>query len=219
MIPLSVGLLLENRAVLLVGGGPVALGKLGRLLAAGANVTVVAPAVLAEIESAAASGQVLIRKKQFDPSDLDGMWLCLTATGRDRVDQQVFAACEARHLLCNAADVPESCSIYLMAQENLPPIQLAVGTTGLAPGLAGRLSREARAAWPEDIAKLVQKYGKLRRWLIAQHPGQQAQPLRSATLRWLAQQPWVFFRQKESELRKKTEAAYRALDVPDTPPL
>jgi siroheme synthase (precorrin-2 oxidase/ferrochelatase) len=40
---------LEGRRVLLVGGGPVAAGKLRGLLDAGAEVSVVAPAILLEI--------------------------------------------------------------------------------------------------------------------------------------------------------------------------
>ena len=41
---------LAGRPVLVVGGGPVAASKLASLLAAGADVTVVAPDVVAEIE-------------------------------------------------------------------------------------------------------------------------------------------------------------------------
>lgn len=42
---------LEGRPVLVVGGGPVAAGKLLGLLAAGARVTVVAPEVRPEVEA------------------------------------------------------------------------------------------------------------------------------------------------------------------------
>ena len=47
-------LTLTGRRVLLVGGGPVAAAKLDQLLAAGADVRVVAPDVDARIERAAA---------------------------------------------------------------------------------------------------------------------------------------------------------------------
>ncbi|HEX9202380.1 MAG TPA: NAD(P)-dependent oxidoreductase, partial [Vicinamibacteria bacterium] len=43
---------LAGRRVLLVGGGPVASGKLAGLLKAGAHVTVVAPKIRPEIEAA-----------------------------------------------------------------------------------------------------------------------------------------------------------------------
>jgi precorrin-2 dehydrogenase/sirohydrochlorin ferrochelatase len=200
--PLAVALVLRGRCVLVVGAGPIALGKIHRLLAAEAAVVVVAPEAVAEVHALAADGRLVLREKTFEPADLDGAFFCLTATGRDHADAAVFAACEARHLLCNAADVPEACSVYLMAQEETPPVTLAVGTHGRAPGLTGRLAREARTGWPDDIGELVARYGEIRRWLQAQHPGHAALQRRSQALRWLAKQPWPFFRQPESVLRE-----------------
>ncbi len=207
MTPLAVGLLLRGRQVLVVGAGPVALGKIARLLAAEAQVTVVAPDVVPEIAALAIAGAIALHRRPFAPADLDGAWLCLTATGRDRVDAAVFAACEQRRLLCNAADVPEACSAYLMAQEDVGPLTLAVGSTGTAPGLAGRLAREARQAWPEDIAELVRRYGAVRQWLKAQQPGEARLGQRTAALRWLARQPWAVLRQPEQALREDVAAA------------
>ncbi len=210
MTPLAVALLLRDRRVLVVGAGPVALGKIARLLAAKAQVTIVAPDVLPEIHALAAAGTVQLAQRRFVPADLDGVWFCLTATGRDRVDGEVFAACEARHLLCNAADVPEACSVQLMAQEDAGSLTLAVGSAGLAPGLTGRLAREARAAWPDDIAVLVQRYGAIRQWLKAQHPGDALLPNRTAALRWLARQPWALLRRPEPDLREAVAAALQS---------
>ena len=207
MTPLAVALVLRGRRVVVVGAGPIALDKIARLLAAEAAVVVVAPEAVAAIRALAAEDRLVWREKRFEPADLDGAFFCLTATGRDRVDGAVFAACEARHLLCNAADVPEACSVYLMAQTETPPVTLAVGTHGHAPGLTGRLAREARMGWPDDIADLVTRYGAVRRWLQQQHPGHAALPQRMHALRWLAQQPWEFLRQPESVLREAVLAA------------
>lgn len=211
MTPLAVGLLLQGRRVLVVGAGPVALGKIGRLLASGAIVTVVAPDVLPEVQELAEAGELTVRQRAFQLSDLDGVWFCLTATGRDRVDAEIFAACEARQLLCNAADVPEACSVYLMAQEDVGPLTLAVGSKGSAPGLSGRLARQARKAWPHDVAQLVARYGDLRRWLKAEQPGMALLPQRTAALRWLAEQPWSFLRRPEAELRAALLHAFATL--------
>ena len=60
----------DGRPVLVVGGGPVAVGKIEGLLAAGARVTVVAPEIRPEIER---SG-VTLRRRTFESADMDGMW-------------------------------------------------------------------------------------------------------------------------------------------------
>ena len=65
---------LAGRRVLLVGGGP-SPRRSSPLLAAGADVRVVAPDVCGEIER---SG-VAIARRRFEPADLDGVWLVVAA--------------------------------------------------------------------------------------------------------------------------------------------
>ncbi len=66
---------LAGRRVLVVGGGPVAAGKIAGLLVAGAVVDVVAPEVLPEIERAG----VVIHRREFRSSDVDGAWYVIAA--------------------------------------------------------------------------------------------------------------------------------------------
>jgi len=66
---------LGGRTVLLVGGGPVAAGKLRGLLDAGASVRVVAPEVRQEI----LDEPVEVARRAFVPSDLDGVAFVVAA--------------------------------------------------------------------------------------------------------------------------------------------
>ena len=66
---------LSGRKVLVVGGGQVAAGKIESLLASGACVTVVAPAVHPDIERA----DVEILRREFRDADVDGAWWVVAA--------------------------------------------------------------------------------------------------------------------------------------------
>ena len=66
---------LRSRRVVVVGGGPVAAGKLDALLGAGADVTVVAPEVVPDIEARA----VTVVRRAFEDADLDGAWWVVAA--------------------------------------------------------------------------------------------------------------------------------------------
>ena len=66
---------LSSRRVVVVGGGPVAASKLEALLAAGAQVTVIAPEIVPDIER---RGVTVIRRP-FEDSDLDGAWWVVAA--------------------------------------------------------------------------------------------------------------------------------------------
>ena len=61
---------LVGRRVVVIGGGPVAASKLRALLDSGADITVVAPEIVAEIKSSS----VTIVERGFQLSDLDGAW-------------------------------------------------------------------------------------------------------------------------------------------------
>lgn len=136
---------LGGRRVLVVGGGPVATSKLDALLAAGADLTVVAPDVTPAI---AASG-VRIERRPFDPSDLDGMWL-VVAAATPEVNAAVSAAAEARRLFVNAVDDPPNATAYLGGVVRRSSTTIAISTGGRAPALAGLLREGLEDVLPGD---------------------------------------------------------------------
>ncbi|MBI2186763.1 MAG: hypothetical protein HYU37_06505, partial [Acidobacteria bacterium] len=90
---------LHGRKALLVGGGRVAATKLETLLRTGASVTVVAP----EIRDDICLPGVEIRRRPFQPDDLDNVWFVVTAAIPE-VNRQVEATAEARRIFVDAAD-------------------------------------------------------------------------------------------------------------------
>src|SRR5262245_19505074 len=131
---------LHGRRVLLVGGGAVASSKLAELVRAGAQVTVVAPEVTAEI---LAVGGVIVVRREFAPSDLDGAWFVVAAASPE-VNRQVAAAAEERRIFVNAVDDAERASAYTGGVFRRGGVTVAVSTEGRAPALAGLLRSEER---------------------------------------------------------------------------
>jgi siroheme synthase (precorrin-2 oxidase/ferrochelatase) len=74
-----VNLVVEGRPVLVVGGGRVAVGKVRRLVEAGAAVTVVAPEVAEEIVAM----DVAVERRPYARGEVAGYRLAVTATGTD----------------------------------------------------------------------------------------------------------------------------------------
>ena len=142
-----------GRPVALVGGGRVAAGKLQQLLAAGARVTVVAPAMSDGIRSQAAN-VVELRERPFAPSDLDGVWL-VVAAATPEVNRAVAAAAEARRLFVNAVDDPANATAYLSGVVRRDGVTLAISTSGDAPALTSLLREAIDALLPADLAAWV----------------------------------------------------------------
>ncbi len=137
---------MTGKKVIVVGGGPVAVSKVEGLVRAGADVTVVAPAIRPELERA--DVQCVLR--EFEPRDLDGAWWAVAAAPPE-VNRRVRAAGDARCIFVNAVDDPAHASAYLGGVVRKADVTVAVSTGGKAPALAG-LVREALEAWlPDDL--------------------------------------------------------------------
>ncbi len=169
---------LAGRRVLLVGGGPVAAGKLESLLAAGALVTVVAPEIRAEL----AQPGVELLHRPFEEHDLDGVWWVVAAAPPD-VNRAVNVAAERRRLFVNAVDDPRHATAYLGGVVRRSGVTVAISTDGRAPALAGLL-REALDAWlPADLDTWMRASDEARRvWREQSVPMEQRRPMLLDTL-------------------------------------
>jgi uroporphyrin-III C-methyltransferase/precorrin-2 dehydrogenase/sirohydrochlorin ferrochelatase len=171
--PYPVFLRLGGRPVLVVGGGEVASGKIAALLAAGAQVTVVAPRVAPQIRGAG----VRVDERAFDARDLDGHWFAVAAATPE-VNREVARAAEARRIFVNAVDDTDSASAYLGGLLRKAGVTLAISTDGRAPALAGLLREALEAVLPDDLEAWLRTAHELRAaWKSARVPLPDRRPL------------------------------------------
>lgn len=139
---------LRGRRVVLVGAGPVGASKLTQLLAAGADVRVVAPEVHPEI----AAAPVQIERRRFEPADLDDAWL-VVAAATPEVNREVADAAAVRRIFVNAVDDPPNATAYLGGVVRRDGVTIAISTSGEAPAIAGMLREGLDALLPPDLAQ------------------------------------------------------------------
>lgn len=102
---LPLGLLLEGRACLVVGGGTVAGRKAEALIEAGANVILVAPELGERVMALQSVHGVKIIRRSYAPDDLDqDFFLVFAATDDHDLNQQIIETCRARRILCSCPD-------------------------------------------------------------------------------------------------------------------
>ena len=143
---------LHGVPVLVVGAGPVAVRKIAGLVAAGADVRVVAPHVDERLDR---DGIADLRARAYESGDLDGMRLVVTATGVEAVDAAVAADARAIGIWVNAADLPAECGFILPAIARQGPVSVAVSTDGTSPALAVRLRDRIATLLTPELATLA----------------------------------------------------------------
>jgi siroheme synthase-like protein len=172
---------LDGLAVVVVGGGPIAAGKLDGLLVAGAKVTVVAPKITHAIR-VLAGPRVRLVERAFQQADLDDAhWV--VAAAPPEVNRQVADAASARGLFVNAVDDTSAATAYLGGVIRRGEVEVAISTGGTAPALAGLLREALDALLPAELERWVEVAKRARAdWKRANVPITQRRGLLLRTL-------------------------------------
>jgi uroporphyrin-III C-methyltransferase len=158
---------LARRPCLLVGAGAVALEKVAPLLAAEADLRVVASRVRHEIRELANAGRLQLIERAWSTDDLNGIFLVIAATDDPAVNAAVYDAAVQRNILCNSADDPPHCDFYFGSIVSRGDLQIAISTAGESPAVAQRLRKEIDAQLPHDLGSWLADTGRLRREVLA----------------------------------------------------
>jgi uroporphyrin-III C-methyltransferase/precorrin-2 dehydrogenase/sirohydrochlorin ferrochelatase len=170
MTLLPIFLNLDGRPALLVGAGTVALEKIGSLLKTGVKLRVVAPQARPEIRQLAAEGKLEWIEREFQPADLDGIFIVVAATDVPEVNAMVYREAVARGIPANSVDDIPNCDFFFGSMVSRGELQIAISTAGESPALAQRLRREIDQQLPEDLGPWLAGLGELRREVLSTHP-------------------------------------------------
>ena len=153
---------LKGRAVLIVGGGDVALRKARLMHGAGAVLSVVAPETSPAFASFIARNSLDWQQREFENGDVDGNWLVVTATGDRAVDGSVSAAASAVRVFCNSVDDPEHSSYITPAIVDRNPLIVAISSGGTSPVLARSVREKIEVMLPAQFGMLAELAGRWR---------------------------------------------------------
>ena len=153
---------LTNLPVLVVGGGHVAARKISLLRAAGAAITVVAPAACAELTALAAGGHLKIIFAEFAPELLGAARLVIAATDDHPCNATVAACAKRARLWVNVVDNAALSNCILPAIIDRSPVIVACSTGGEAPLLATHLRAQIETLLPPTLGALAKFMGRYR---------------------------------------------------------
>lgn len=154
---------LENQAVLIVGGGEVALRKATLLARAGAHITFIAKRYQTSLQDAFGDQpQHTLHTGTYDSALLTGKTLVIACTDDTSLNEQIYRDCQARHIPVNVVDNPPLCTFIFPAIVDRDPITVAVSSAGKAPVLARLLRAKIETVIPPQYGALAGLAGKFR---------------------------------------------------------
>ena len=155
-IPLN--LIVDDRKVLVVGGGQVGRRKTQNLLEAGAAVELVCPDCVEALRGLAESGRIVWTRRAFRPGDVVGHLLVFACTDDKHVNRAILDEARAAHVPCCCSDMNWCDGDFTTpATARLGDLVVAVSTSGQSCKAARDVKNEIVAALGEgrDLELLV----------------------------------------------------------------
>ena len=163
-----VSLDMQNRKCLVVGGGSVGARKVMTLLECGAIVTVVSPDVTGKLLDLAEKKMIELKKRPYEPSDIDGIFLVIGATDNEELNWQINKDAERQNKLCNIADRPEACNFILPSIVNRGNLVIAISTSGKSPAFAKKMRQDLEKQFGEEYDEFLELMGAIRKKALSE---------------------------------------------------
>lgn len=146
---------LRDTPCVVIGGGRVAWRKSAALLACGACVTVVSPEVVRPLAALARRRQIVWRRRQARPGDVDDAFVIVAATDDPAVNRAVSARATARRRLINVVDQPALCSFIVPSVVSRGGLTIAISTGGASPALSKWLRRDLTVRYGRWVPRVL----------------------------------------------------------------
>lgn len=164
---------LEDKRFLIVGYGRIAKRKLKAISEFTSNITVISK----EGAEGLAREGIKVVNKCFDYKDLEGFDFVITATGSREQDEAIVAACKSRGIPVNAADDREECDFFLPGIIKRGDLVVSVSTSGKSPAYSKHLREQIEDIIPDNIEKMLDIMGELRKSLPSKVESQKERSL------------------------------------------
>lgn len=161
---------LEDRKVLIIGGGDVALRKADLLSRAGTSITVLAPDICAELQALLSNSKHALIYENYNKSHMSGARVIIAATDDESLNHQIHADATALNIPVNVVDTPHLCDFIFPAIVDRNPIVIGISSNGKAPVLARLLRARLETLIPQGYGKLAKLAGEFRTEVKAKIP-------------------------------------------------
>jgi precorrin-2 dehydrogenase len=159
---------MKDRRCVVIGGGAVAERKVEGLVAVGANVTVISPAITDGLRDLLAQGAIRHVTREYIAGDRAGYDLVFVATDNSEINAAVYGEARSLRIWVNSADDPDHCDFILPAMIRRGDLAVAVSTGGVSPAVTRAVREELDEYFTADYARFVQIAGEVRRELQEQ---------------------------------------------------
>jgi precorrin-2 dehydrogenase/sirohydrochlorin ferrochelatase len=168
MIYYPVFLDLRKKKCVVVGGGRIAERKIRQLLQAGADITLISPALTPALAKLVQASKVKHKERRYRDGDTKNAHLVIAATSNGHLNGIIANNAPG---LANAVDMPDFCSFIMPSVLRKGPLTVAVSSSGVSPALSKTLRKDLEACIPAALPAYLAYLEKVRPKIMKALPG------------------------------------------------
>ncbi|MDG3088080.1 NAD(P)-dependent oxidoreductase [Vibrio hannami] len=146
---------LNNKPVLVVGGGEVASRKVESLVRAGANVTIVSPVISETLKQLVKDEKCDWQKRKYQSEVVTKFVQVWATTNNSDLNHKVYQDAKQKNILVNVVDDKPYCDFITPSMINRGKIQVAISSGGASPVLVRKIREQLEVSLPQNIAMLA----------------------------------------------------------------
>lgn len=155
---------LENKNILIVGGGNACLEKLLGLEFTGANLHVISIDFSEEVKTFLTKyPNIKVEKRAVKEEDLNHREIIFLATSDPDTNRNFRKIGKEKGIWVNSVDDPKNCDFYSSSTVSIGPVQFAISTDGKFAGVSSTLRKLFEEIIPEEDHELMETLFEMRR--------------------------------------------------------
>lgn len=153
---------IREQHCVIVGGGEVALRKAILLIKAKADLTLVSPQFISQLQDFSEEGKCKLVQEEFVAEQLEGASIVIAATDVKNINAQVAEAANKINLPVNVVDQPELCSFIMPSIVDRSPVIVAISSSGRSPVLTRKIKELNESLISNREGQLAELLGAFR---------------------------------------------------------
>ncbi|HHB94128.1 MAG TPA: bifunctional precorrin-2 dehydrogenase/sirohydrochlorin ferrochelatase [Campylobacterales bacterium] len=154
---------LNNKKILLIGGGYIALEKLEKLIDFTTNITVIAKEISPNLLEFANRYNIVIKQKSYKKGDIDGFDIVIVATNTIDLHEEIYKESRNSRILVNSVDDTAYCDFIFPSYIKKGDLTISISTSGASPAMAKRVRLYIENLIPSNIGEFLKEMRNLRK--------------------------------------------------------